>query len=136
MATTRKLVDKSRTEPLQLKQKDLSDVRQELLVRQRYRCALCTVDLRELPAGQRCVDHDHSKSGPRAGAIRGVLCSNCNSMEGKIYNRAIRAKRKLSYIEWLANLLKYWKKHSTNQTGLYHPLHLLITKSRRKRKTK
>jgi hypothetical protein len=69
------------------------------------------------------VDHDHSKEGPNAGAIRGVLCSNCNGNEGRIRRRVLCAKGHLTEIEWLQNLVTYWRVHQTNQTGLIHHTH-------------
>lgn len=118
-----KHIKKNRAEAVRLKTTELKEVRQELFVKQKGICPLCETDLGALPSKQMCVDHDHAKTGPSAGAIRGVLCSNCNGREGAIRNRVMRAKRKITPIKWLENLLAYWKKHSTNQTGLIHPSH-------------
>jgi hypothetical protein len=71
-------------------------------------------------AKQRVVDHDHALSGPSAGAVRGVLCSNCNGNEGRIKKRAQCAKGHLTELQWLQNLVKYLEKHKINQTGLIH----------------
>lgn len=65
-----------------------------------------------------CQDHDH-----KTGLLRGVLCRNCNGIEGKIFNLANRAKRSLATEMWLGHLILYWLKHKTDQTGLYHPIH-------------
>lgn len=95
-------------------------MRSALLKQQNYVCPLCGKDLKNLRPQQRCVDHDHALSGPSAGAIRGVLCSNCNGNEGRILKRVQCAKDNLTVIEWLENLLTYWKHHSVNRTGLIH----------------
>lgn len=96
--------------------KELNEVRQKLLLEQNGYCALCPqkfTDPKDI-----CVDHDHT-----TGFIRALLCRNCNSMEGKIFNCARRAKRTLTTIVWLQRILDYWKLHETNQTGFLHPTH-------------
>jgi hypothetical protein len=108
---------------VRIKATDLKEVRQALLLEQEWICPLCQRDLHYVKAQQRCVDHDHSATGPTAGAIRGVLCSNCNGNEGRIRNRVLCAKGALTEIEWLHNLLTYWQKHAYSQTGLVHHTH-------------
>lgn len=103
-----------------IKATDLKNLRAKLLREQEWKCPLCGRDLHYIRPQQRCVDHDHSKTGPAAGAIRGVLCANCNGNEGRIRRRVICSMGVRSEIEWLENLLAYWKKHQTNQTGLIH----------------
>lgn len=95
-------------------------------------CPLCGVSLMALPSRSRCLDHDHRKTTENAGGIRGVLCSNCNGMEGKIHNSSVRASRGMAREQWVENLLTYWKKHKTNQTGLVHPLHGKVQKRRKR----
>lgn len=106
-----------------IKAVDLPLVRNALLRKQENICPLCERDLSYIKAQQRCVDHDHSKQGESAGAIRGVLCSNCNGNEGRIRNRVLVSKGHLSEIEWLKNLLDYWVEHQENRTGLIHHTH-------------
>ena len=65
-----------------------------------------------------CLDHNHN-----TGVVRGVLCRNCNGIEGKIANLVNRAKRHSTGLEWLGRYILYHLKHSTDQTGLLHPLH-------------
>lgn len=98
----------------------LKDVRQKLIKEQKGLCPLCGRNLLNLRPKQRAVDHDHAFTGPAAGAIRAVLCLNCNGNEGRILRRVNSSKHNLNRIEWLENLLNYWKKHTTNQTGLIH----------------
>lgn len=72
-----------------------------------------------------CLDHNH-----KTGLIRGVLCRNCNGIEGRIYNLANRAKRTLTTKDFLGRIILYWLKHETDQTGLYHPLHKTVDEKR------
>ena len=108
---------------IRIKPLDLKVVRAALIQEQGGICPLCHRELKYIKPQQRCVDHDHSKTGPSAGAIRGVLCSNCNGNEGRIRNRVLCSKGHLSEIEWLEHLLAYWKTHTVNQTGLIHHTH-------------
>lgn len=64
------------------------------------------------------LDHSHEH-----GFVRGVLCRNCNAMEGKVSNLANRAKRGGTRLEWLKRLVKYLEKHDTPQTMYVHHLH-------------
>lgn len=103
-----------------IKQGDRTKVRKILLDAQGWICPLCERDMKFIQPRQRCVDHDHNKTGPSAGAIRGVLCSNCNGNEGRIRRRVLCSQGHLDTIKWLENLLNYWKLHSTPQTNLIH----------------
>lgn len=103
-----------------IKASELPKIRKKLLDAQGWLCPLCERDLSMVKPRQRCVDHDHALTGPAAGAVRGVLCSNCNGNEGRIKRRILCAQGHLTSIEWLENLLAYWKKHATNQTGMIH----------------
>lgn len=98
-----------------LKQREIKGVRDDILQDQGHRCAICTTELTNDAA---VLDHDHT-----TGAIRGVLCRNCNGIEGKVHNLARRAKRRWTAAWWLVRLLKYWETHEVAQTGLMHPLH-------------
>lgn len=40
-----------------------------------------------------------------------------------MFNLARRAKRDGTPAEWIQNLLAYWKTHSDNPSGVYHPTH-------------
>lgn len=67
-------------------------------------CPLCKTDMRKIESKNICVDHSHS-----TGFIRGVLCRNCNGLEGKVKTLATRGKKDLTYIQWLENLVEYLK---------------------------
>ncbi len=113
--------------PEQLTRAQCDKLRLELIKLQGGRCALCEarfVDIKAKP----CLDHDH-----KTGLIRQVLCSNCNGMEGKIFDKANRAKRKKSLIEWLEDLIKYWKYHKENPSTYIYYNHGKVKKKRRRK---
>lgn len=98
-----------------IKTSEIPIVKAALLAKQQYVCCLCP---EPLTVATSCLDHNH-----KTGLVRGVLCRNCNGIEGKIFNLANRAKRGLTVKDFLGKVILYWIKHETNQTGLYHPLH-------------
>lgn len=98
---------------VRIKTSQIKPLTARILAEQGGVCPLCRQEIQD---GMACLDHDHT-----TGEIRGVLCRNCNGMEGRIHNRVIAAKRKLSPIEWLTNLLEYWKLHRISQHHLLHP---------------
>ena len=73
-------------------------------------CKICQIDLSGVVA---CLDHDHE-----SGMIRGVLCNNCNGIEGKISNLARRGKRNGTKKDFLLKILKYWE---SEQKNIIHP---------------
>lgn len=97
--------------------------------RQDWKCAICSEPLANLTNA--CLDHDHY-----TGVIRGVLCRNCNGIEGKIKNLAVRGKRRMLPKDYLGKIILYWILHETDRTGLLHPLHLTTDEKRIKRNTK
>ena len=102
-----------------IKRKDVQALTAKLLKEQGYKCPLCHGPMRAGSKKQPVLDHDH-----QTGAVRGVLCRNCNGIEGKVFNLARRAKNNLSEFEWLVNLARYWKLHSTPQHGgIFHHTH-------------
>ena len=101
-----------------LKPKDVARVRDILRKKQGNKCMLCQRSFDTLEAKDAVLDHDH-----KTGLCRGVLCRNRNGMEGKIWNRANRAKQGMTVIEWATRLVKYWTLYSTDQTGFLHPTH-------------
>ena len=109
--------------------KQIPLVKQRILERrQDYKCELCGIDLNIKTA---CLDHDHI-----TGAIRGCLCRNCNGIEGKIKNLVNRARRGQPFGWYLERVIRYWKIHETNTTGLLHPTHLDEEEKRVKRNAK
>lgn len=92
-------------------------VRTKLLAAQQGLCAICGIEITK-EGKTPTLDHNHT-----TGVCRGVLCNNCNGLEGKINNIANRAKRERTTLEWLESLLAYLKHHTVNRTGYLHPTH-------------
>lgn len=103
------------TEKRRLTAREIPLVKSALIKRQEGLCPLCR---ETLPVSNACLDHNH-----KTGLVRGALCRNCNGIEGKVHNLANRAKKNITTAKWLGYLILYWLKHSTDQTGLYHPIH-------------
>lgn len=91
-------------------------VKKAIYDQQKGICPLCKTYMATL--SDACLDHNHD-----TGLIRGVLCRNCNGIEGKIKNLVNRARRGMEFANFLGNVILYWLKHATDQTGLYHPTH-------------
>jgi len=103
---------------VRIRLKDVPTVTKKLRLKQKQVCALCLCDLEQQEDKNCVLDHDH-----KTGRIRSVLCRNCNGIEGKVYNLANRAKRRMTVQEWLTRLIKYYEFHSVDRTGLLHPTH-------------
>lgn len=113
----------------QIKTAEIALVRQAILSkRQGGLCAICQTPL--TLAGS-CLDHDHY-----TGQIRGVLCRNCNGIEGKIKNLVVRGKRNMLMKDYLGRIILYWIHHEQDRTGLMHPTHLTEDEKRVKRNEK
>lgn len=102
----------------QLKTSDLARVRAELSEAQGGICPLCGK-----PLDNPVLDHQHRLRKSQeigddgAGLVRGVLCRDCNVLEGKIWNatnRYLRPETKQERIEFLRNLVKYLEKVPTD----------------------
>jgi len=88
----------------QLKNTEVKEFREELLLEQENICPLCEQHINKNDAA---LDHDHD-----SGEIRGVLHSTCNSLEGVIKSRFRRAgvHKLTDLITYLENLLVYLQK--------------------------
>lgn len=107
-----------------MKASQVAAVRNNLLMIQNGKCALCSLPC---TAANARLDHDHA-----TGAIRGVLHNGCNSLLGKVENNAARFGVK-SIPAFGAGLGAYLQKHQLNITGLIHPTHLTEDEKRLKR---
>lgn len=63
-----------------------------MLLLQNYQCDICGVEL--FTDKQSHTDHDHS-----TGAVRGVLCMNCNIGLGNFHDSISRLQRAIDYLE-------------------------------------
>ena len=90
-------------------------MRTAILNQQGNKCWLCDIDLSGVTA---CLDHDHV-----TGALRGVLCNNCNGIEGKIFNLARRAKRQKTELDFISYIISYWVYFKQNPRDIIHPTH-------------
>ncbi len=93
----------------------VAPVRANLLQVQKGRCALCGT----VPKAP-CLDHCHVN-----GWIRGVLCSGCNAMLGKLENN--RARYGLGddakFASFLSGVAMYLNYHKYGPTNTLHPTH-------------
>lgn len=98
-----------------LKTKDIKTIKQMLLEKQGYRCAICG---KELTLENSVLDHQHKqrksdKNGVNGdGLVRGVICQEDNLSEGKIWNSMSRfqgARTPQDRINWLRKLIQYYE---------------------------
>ena len=101
----------------ELKNSDIPEIRSEILKDQGYKCAICGKEISE--NDRITLDHQHKnkKSDENGingdGLVRGVLCADCNSCEGIIWNSTKRfqsARTREDRIKWLEKLIEYYKK--------------------------
>lgn len=111
-----------------LKTSQITQFKKELLKNQDHLCGICNIDLSDMPTRNICLDHCHA-----TGYVRKVLCRNCNSIEGKIYNLCNRGKRNLSVSDYL---LKVFYHHIAPTTSVLHPLYKTEDEKKLQRNTK
>lgn len=61
---------------------------------QNHRCAICGCEENDSRQGRWCIDHDHA-----TGAVRGLLCSNCNWLLGHAKDSAATLRAAAAYLE-------------------------------------
>lgn len=100
-----------------LKSSDVPNIRREILKEQGYKCPLCGKTITE--SDRITLDHQHKnkksdENGPNGdGLVRGVLCADCNSCEGIIWNSTKRfqlAKTREDRIDFLRRLIEYYQR--------------------------
>lgn len=117
---------------MKLKSTDLAKFRTKLMEEQGNRCAICYCSFEEVTYHTKkkknvykhtpCLDHDH-----KTGQVRGVLCSGCNSAEGKYINAIERwhtemvVTDKIGIWEMTQCLSDYYHTHVKDQHDLIHP---------------
>ena len=92
----------------QLEAKDIQGLRFKILKEQHNKCGICGTSH---PDTVWTLDHSHAKGFGGTGLIRGVLCRNCNSAEGKIVRALRRFGVKIEELsDWLRNLADWLDK--------------------------
>ena len=112
---------------VKLQSKLVKSTRLKLLEQQGYTCAICKQPCTE---DQAVLDHNHE-----LGFIRAVLHRGCNAFEGKILKMGKRMGIK-DVPSFLLGMMEYHTLHSTDQTGLIHPLHFTPEEKLDRRKAK
>lgn len=121
----------------QLKTSDIKDIRNLILEKQNFKCAICGKDISNCDGVS--LDHQHKLNKSQqigddgAGLIRGVLCRECNVLEGKIWNNGTRYKQFKTVMEriaWLQSLINYYSKKNYD---MIHPSEKIIKKDISKR---
>lgn len=96
---------------VQMKKKDIQEVKDYLLNKQGGLCLICGRNLLDLESRDICLDHNHE-----TWMVRGVLCRQCNVLESKLWRTFVRvgARNKgIDYIDFLKGLIKFQKKKDT-----------------------
>ena len=121
----------------QIKSTEVKELREKILENQGFKCAICGKDIRNDPGF--ALDHQHKLNKNQtlgtdgAGLIRGVLCRDCNVLEGRIWNNSTRYKQFKTVKErneFLKQLIQYY------ENGTYpfiHPTEKVPLKSISKR---
>jgi hypothetical protein len=108
-------------ERVRLKHTEIKSFREQKLLEQDHRCALCGEHIDT----DAVLDHDH-----KTGKIRSVLHRGCNAMLGKIENNMARNRLSLTRLNTFAQNLVTYMEH--NYADIVHPTHL--TKEERRMK--
>lgn len=99
---------------IELKYKDVPEIRKKLLKEQNGVCPICKKVITD-PV----LDHDHQRKTNGTGMCRGVVCRNCNSFLGRVENSCQRyGIKNKDLILILKNIIRYLK---SPQTDYLHP---------------
>lgn len=120
----------------------LPELRKRLLESQDFKCAICEKILDPNDSGNCNVDHQHLFKSEELGIfgnglIRGVLCRECNHLEGKIWNNIHRYGKVqktqnndpvLGRIGFIEKLLNYYRNNLQHSEPILHPSERRIEK--------
>lgn len=99
---------------VRLKTTEIKALRDKLANEQGNVCPLCG-----RPLVEPCLDHQHKRRKTDepgvdgAGLVRGVLCRDCNALEGRIWNamdRHLQPETVKDRVQFLKNLIFYYNK--------------------------
>lgn len=99
---------------VKLKTTEIKALREKISAEQGGVCPLCGKPLKEP-----CLDHQHKRRKTDepgvdgAGLVRGVLCRDCNALEGRIWNamdRHLQPANVAERVAFLKNLICYYNK--------------------------
>lgn len=95
---------------------ELANVRDQMVLKQGRKCAICGFPFtsRDGP----CVDHDHD-----TGFIRAAIHRSCNQAEGRVKTKAMLGHTGVPAYDYIIRLGKYLELHQTPRYPLIHPLH-------------
>ena len=103
-----------------------------LLKQQKGKCGICGEPCGPGKTKTAALDHDHD-----TGYIRGVLCINCNGVEGKVRNLVRRLGRHLDKHTAITAIAAYWQAHKEPQHGgVFHHTHKTEEEKRLERNKK
>lgn len=98
-----------------VKRSELKEVKEELWLSQNKKCLICD---KQIELDNSVVDHLHKDKKSDSpipngkGCIRGVLCNNCNRLEGKIISALKRFGQ--SNINLIESIKNYWNRLPTD----------------------
>jgi len=102
-------------------------LREKLAKKQNYICPICQRSLKRL---DNTLDHCH-----KTGYVRGVLCRNCNGLEGKLTTILMRLDvGKIGFDQIIMNLAKWRHPDNLKKKWIHHNAETLQEQKERQNK--
>lgn len=115
-----------------MKRSQVPQVLLSLLKHQGGKCGICGEPCGPGKVKTAALDHDHD-----TGHVRGVLCINCNGIEGKIRSLVRRMGRHLDKHTAIRAISAYWLEHKEPKFGgVFHWTHKTEDEKRLERNKK